>query len=337
MDVLDEGFAERVGVVGVAQHDRDGGQAGRLGCPQPPLPRDQLVARPGPAHHDRLQDAHLADRGRERVDRLVIEVRPGLLRVGGDRVDRDLEESTAVAPLRPRARRGSARKVPGPGHLASTSFASLAEQPPTALRAVVLVVQRRPDRGRPRSSAPPPGASGHCPRPAWRPSQIGVLVDHDDPSVRAGARCEASARGAGRAAARARRLLQIARRLSRAARARAPAPAAVGLRCLGCRVWRLGSRLGLGRSPRLEARRRRLGLGAEACVFGSARLGRRLSSTFGTVRMAISSSSAPRDRHGRRGSSSTMAAASRRPGDRRSPASAHRAAAAAPPPRASSR
>ena len=43
MDVLDQRFAQEVGVAGVPQDHRDGGQAGHLGGTQTALPRDQFV------------------------------------------------------------------------------------------------------------------------------------------------------------------------------------------------------------------------------------------------------------------------------------------------------
>ena len=44
VDVLDEGFPEQVGVVGVPQHHGHGGHPGELGRTEPPLPGDDLVA-----------------------------------------------------------------------------------------------------------------------------------------------------------------------------------------------------------------------------------------------------------------------------------------------------
>ena len=73
-------------------HDRDRGQAGELGRAQSSFARDQLVAGARLADHDRLQDPDLADRDGERCDRFVVEVRSGLLGVGGDRVHGHLEQ-----------------------------------------------------------------------------------------------------------------------------------------------------------------------------------------------------------------------------------------------------
>ena len=147
MDVLDQRLTQRVGVVGVADHDRDRGQPGELGRAQPPFAGDQLVARAGLADDDRLQDPDLTDRDGERRDRLVVEVRPRLLRVGGDRVRR--APRAARRPPPPPARPGSARTARGPVHLVWTSFASLTEQSPSALAVALFLLEGRADR-RPR-------------------------------------------------------------------------------------------------------------------------------------------------------------------------------------------
>src|SRR5262249_14890040 len=75
------------------------------------------------AYHDRLQEADLLDRGLELLQRLFVEDLPGLLRVGDDRLDRDLREpgpryrTQLVVDRRSRPGRGTGlgRRCRGPG------------------------------------------------------------------------------------------------------------------------------------------------------------------------------------------------------------------------------
>src|SRR3954454_9956127 len=91
MDVLDEGVAKELLVAGVPENDRDDRQAGRLGGPQAPLPRDDFVAPvAGTSHGGGLQDAAPLDRGGEAREGLVGEVGLRLLRFRPDGVDRSL-------------------------------------------------------------------------------------------------------------------------------------------------------------------------------------------------------------------------------------------------------
>ena len=180
MDVLDQGIAQEILVVGVAQHDGDGGEARRLRRSQAPLPRDQLVAAVvRPPHDERLQDPDLSDRRGECRERLVVEVGPGLLRVRRDRVDRHIDE--------PAWRRHPASGAPG------ISADSPRPRPPRldiirlpcgtaatgASARSFVVVQRRPDRlGSFARTDPPPGARPIG--PPGGPIDRRFLVDHDD-------------------------------------------------------------------------------------------------------------------------------------------------------------
>ena len=86
----------------VAQHRVVGGLADDRGHPlqpdplrgpPPPLAHDELEAAcRGLADDDRLQQAELADRVLQLAQRLVVELRARLLRVGDDRVDLDLAQ-----------------------------------------------------------------------------------------------------------------------------------------------------------------------------------------------------------------------------------------------------
>src|SRR4029453_13007194 len=114
----------------------DGGhgrEAGELGRPEPTLPRDQLEAVPDLAHDDRLEHTDLADRERERLERLVLERGPGLPGVRGARPDRDLEQTEPLL--------DGAREQRGQPPAETSSF----HQVP-------------PLRKRPRRRFPPPGS-----------------------------------------------------------------------------------------------------------------------------------------------------------------------------------
>jgi hypothetical protein len=71
-----------------------------LGGAQAPFTGDQLIPRAGLADDDRLEDPHLPYGRRQRADRLVVEAGPGLLRIGGDRVDGDFEQTGGLPRLR---------------------------------------------------------------------------------------------------------------------------------------------------------------------------------------------------------------------------------------------
>ncbi len=103
VDVLDEGFSEQVGVIGIPQDDGHGDQPRQLGGAEPPLPRDDLVALSRASHDDRLEDPDLADRSCQLVQGLVVESAPRLLRVRSDRPGGHLEESGVRLPRLGRA------------------------------------------------------------------------------------------------------------------------------------------------------------------------------------------------------------------------------------------
>ena len=104
VQVLQEGVAQQVVVVGLLDDGRDGGLAGLLGGPPATLTHDELVehalggvvelVRPltcgnGP-DDDGLEHPDLADRVHQLGHVVLVEDRPGLARVGPDLLDRDL-------------------------------------------------------------------------------------------------------------------------------------------------------------------------------------------------------------------------------------------------------
>src|SRR5215831_8059011 len=100
VQVLHQRFAEQVIVSGAAHDDRDVLQARALARPPTPLAHDQLKApRHELAHHHRLEQADLLDRGRELVQRVLVEALAGLAWVRGDGTDRHLLEVGALGTL----------------------------------------------------------------------------------------------------------------------------------------------------------------------------------------------------------------------------------------------
>ena len=89
LDVLDQGGLEHLLVVEVDDADRDLGQAGPLGGPQPPLAGDQLESVAGRPDDHRLQDAVLADAGGQLGELVVVERFAGLVGVSLNPVDGD--------------------------------------------------------------------------------------------------------------------------------------------------------------------------------------------------------------------------------------------------------
>ena len=91
LHVLDDRELERLAVVDLEQHDRHVVQAGALRRAPAPLAGDDLVlidrAAHG-AHQDRLDDAALADRGRELVELGLGEMAARIARIGLEEFDR---------------------------------------------------------------------------------------------------------------------------------------------------------------------------------------------------------------------------------------------------------
>ena len=103
MDVLDQRFTERLGVVAMTDDRRDRGQPRQPGRSNPPLPGHQLVAPvPGPNDH-RLEHADLTDGASQRSQRFLGEIPARLSRVRGDGTHGDLEQPAVVG--RPRYER----------------------------------------------------------------------------------------------------------------------------------------------------------------------------------------------------------------------------------------
>ena len=105
MDVLDQGLAQDVRVVGIAHHDRDRRQSRLLGRPRRRSPATSSYAdrRPcarrsaGGCPTSRIEAASEASASSANMG-------PGLLRVRGDRVDRHLEQPARELPRLGRAR-----------------------------------------------------------------------------------------------------------------------------------------------------------------------------------------------------------------------------------------
>jgi hypothetical protein len=101
VQVLHESLFEAGQIIGFPDDGRDGVESGPFGRPPPPFTRDQLVAVvPEAANEDRLEDTELDDGRRQRGQALLVEVTSGLVRVGCDRRDRDLEERGRPPPAR---------------------------------------------------------------------------------------------------------------------------------------------------------------------------------------------------------------------------------------------
>ena len=91
LHVLDDGEFERRSVVRLDNGDRHVVQAGPLGRPPAALAGDDLVgvrALSEGAHHDRLDDAALADRAGEEVEIGLVEGLAWIARVGAQELDR---------------------------------------------------------------------------------------------------------------------------------------------------------------------------------------------------------------------------------------------------------
>ena len=89
LEVLDDGDLERRVVIDLFDHGRHGLQAGPAGGPPAALAGDELVATAlAGTDQDRLEDAMLADRGREVVQGGFVQRRAGLVGIGVDAVDR---------------------------------------------------------------------------------------------------------------------------------------------------------------------------------------------------------------------------------------------------------
>ena len=104
MEVLDQRLLDDGEVVGAAHERRDRRQPGAAGSSPPTLAGDQLVAGAGlrGAHQHRLQHAELLDAGGQLGQRLLVEVHPRLVRVGGDVGDRDVDQDRRVVTARRR-------------------------------------------------------------------------------------------------------------------------------------------------------------------------------------------------------------------------------------------
>ena len=128
VEVLDQRLLDGADVVSDTHDRRNRRQPGAPRRPPTPLPGDQLVPVGDTTHEDRLQQAELGDRVSQFAERLLVEVDPRLVGIGGDVGDGDLgERRRPVECLGFGARRGgSANRVPYPIRCVDSSWISLA-------------------------------------------------------------------------------------------------------------------------------------------------------------------------------------------------------------------
>ena len=99
MQVLQQCVTQQVDVVGVPNNRRNGVQSGFLGSAKTPLTHNELIPKllsrssRHLAHHDRLQQTHFSDRGRQFSDVLFIEDLTGLTGIRVDQLHRNLSEA----------------------------------------------------------------------------------------------------------------------------------------------------------------------------------------------------------------------------------------------------
>jgi hypothetical protein len=88
LDVLDQGLGEGGPVVGRPHHGRDLAQTYPLGRSPAPFTGDEgIAAVVESSHHHRLKNPHLTYRGGQLLQRVLVEVHPGLVGVGDDLLD----------------------------------------------------------------------------------------------------------------------------------------------------------------------------------------------------------------------------------------------------------
>ena len=112
LHVLDQRELERVGRRHVLHHHERLAQPRLLTGAPAPLARDDLElvdARRRAPHHDRLEEAVLADRSGELVDRVGVEVLPRLPLLRNDLLERTRKD--ALVAVAPRARRDGQERV----------------------------------------------------------------------------------------------------------------------------------------------------------------------------------------------------------------------------------
>ncbi len=123
VQVLQQGVQQQLVVLGGPDDRRDLLQPGLPGGPPAPLAHDELEApRGGLAHHHRLEQAHLLDRGDQLGQLVLVEHLARLTRVGGDRVQREFGEVGTLHPgqlrlgggLLPQALRSGLRRQRAP-------------------------------------------------------------------------------------------------------------------------------------------------------------------------------------------------------------------------------
>ena len=171
-----------------------GRQARRLRRAQAPLPRDQLVPPvAGLAHHDRLEDADLPDRGRQRLRsprrRTVVR---GCRGFGSTALTGTSRSPVSASPAS--GRPGSAPTALARGHLASSSLSSLRNRRHRRLPSLALVVASvapisRAPRFRRAASRGPLRSSIRRAAPA-----SARIVDDDDSALRRARQIGVSAR-----------------------------------------------------------------------------------------------------------------------------------------------
>src|SRR3989304_5392168 len=112
MKVFDEGELQLGVVLRLTDDGRDPLEAGQLGSPYAPLPRDEPVAVERLRHHDRLEDPVTADALDQRGERLRIVVRARLVGVARDARHGDLGAGGRAGPLRDQGGEPAAKAWP---------------------------------------------------------------------------------------------------------------------------------------------------------------------------------------------------------------------------------
>ena len=109
LEVLDQGDLELRPIGELADDGRDALEAGEPGRPEAALARDELVAVEGLGDEDGLEDAVLADAGREGLELVRVEPLSWLAGIGLDPREGDLRHAVRLGALRDQRRETTAQ------------------------------------------------------------------------------------------------------------------------------------------------------------------------------------------------------------------------------------